>query len=49
MVIDENQPFEANLKAITQYLDNLLVGDESISIMPELKKKAKKFFVHDER
>ena len=49
MVIDENQPFEANLKPIAYYLDNLSVVDESISITPELKKKAKDFLVHDER
>ena len=49
IVIDENQRFEANLKAIAHYLDNLLAMDESISIMPVLKKKAKDFLVHDER
>ncbi len=49
MLIDENQPFEANLKAVAHYLDNLSMVDESISITPELKKKAKDFLVHDER
>ncbi len=49
MVIDENQLFEGNLKAIAHYLDKFLVVDESISITPELKKKAKNFLVHDER
>ncbi len=36
MAIDENQAFEANLKAIAHYLDNLSVLDESISITHEL-------------
>ncbi len=49
MVIDENQQFEENLKAITHYLENLSVVDESISITPEFQKKAKDFMVHDER
>ena len=49
MVIGENQPFEANIKAIAHYLDKLSVVDESISITVELKKKAKDFLVHDER
>ncbi len=49
MVINEDQPFEANLKAIAHYLENLSVVDESISITPELNKKAKDFLVHDER
>ena len=47
MIIDENQSFEAKLKAIAHYLDKLSVVDESISITPELKKKAKDFLVHD--
>ncbi len=41
--------FEANLKVMAHYLNNLSVMDESISIAPELKKKAKDFFVHDKR
>ncbi len=50
MVIDEdNQPFEANLKAFSHYLHNLSVVNMSISITSELKKKAKDFLVHDER
>ncbi len=48
-VIDENQPIEANLKSITDYLDKLSNLDESMSITPELKKKAKEFLVHDEK
>ncbi len=39
MVVDENQPFKAHIKAIAHYLDNLSVVDEPISITPELKKK----------
>ena len=38
MVIDYDCPFEANLKAIAHYLDNLSVVDGSISITPEVKK-----------
>ena len=49
MVIDDHQPVEANLRATAHYLDNLSVGDESISMTPEVKKKAKDFLVHDER
>ena len=49
MVIDDHHPFEANLKAIVYYLGNLSVVDESISIAPEVKTKAKDFLVHDER
>ncbi len=49
MVTYENQPFEANLKAIAHYLANLSVVDEYKSIKPTLKKKAKGFVVHDER
>ncbi len=48
-VINDNEPFEARLKASTHYLDNLLVVNESISITPELKRKAKDFLVHDEK
>ncbi len=49
MVIDENQPFEANLNAIAHYLDNLSIVALAISITLELKKKAKDFLAHDER
>ena len=49
LVIDDKQPFEANIKAIAHYLDNLSVVDDSISTTPELKKKAEDFLVHDER
>ena len=49
MVINENQPFEANLKAIAHYLHNLSVVNEFISITPELQKKAEDVLVHDER
>ncbi len=49
MVIDENQPFEANIKAITHSLDTLAVVEGSISIMLEFKKKAKEFLAHDKR
>ena len=49
MVIEDHQPFEANIKAIAHYLDNFSVVDESISIRLEVKKKAKDFLVHDER
>ncbi len=49
MLIDENQSFGANFKAITHYLDNFSIVDDSISITPELWKKAKDFLVHDER
>ncbi len=49
MVIDENQPFEANLKAMAHYLHKLSVLDESISITSELKKKARNFLVHGGR
>ena len=49
MVIDEDLPFEANLKAIAHYLDYVSVVDESIYITPELKKKAKDFLVHGEK
>ena len=48
LVIDDNQPFETNLNAIARQLDNLSVVDESISIKPESKKRAKDFLVHDE-
>ena len=34
VVIDDHQIFEANLKAIAHYLDNLSVVDESIPITP---------------
>ncbi len=47
MVNDENQPFEANLKAIAYILHNLSVVDESISITTDLK-KAKDFLVYAE-
>ena len=49
VVIDDHQPFEANLKAIAHYLGNLSAVDEPISVTPEVKKKAKDFLVHDER
>ncbi len=49
MVIGDHQTFEANLKAITHYLDNLSVVDEPISITPEVETKAKDFLVHYER
>ncbi len=39
-VIDGDQLFGANLKAIAHYLGNLSVVDESISITRELKRKA---------
>ncbi len=48
-LIDDDQPFEANLKAIGHYLNNLTVIDESISMTLELKRKAKDFLVRDER
>ncbi len=48
MVIDGNQTLEADLKAIAQYLDNLSVADDSISITPEFMKKATEFLVLDE-
>ncbi len=48
-MIDNNQPFEANLKAIGHHLGNLSVMDESISITLELKRRTKEFLVHDER
>ena len=49
LVIDGNQSFESHLKAIAHYLHNLSVVDESISITPDLKNKAKDFLVHNER
>ena len=41
VIIDNHQPFEANLKAVKHILDTLSVVDESVSVTPEVKKKAK--------
>ncbi len=49
MITDENQSFEANFEAIEHFLDNISVVEESISITPELKKKAKDVLVDDGR
>ena len=49
LMVDDNQPFEVNLKPFAHYLDNLLVVDKLISITPELKRKAKDFLVHEQR
>ena len=45
----ESCQLEGNLNAIACYLNNVSVTDESVSITPELNRKAKGFLVHDER
>ncbi len=49
MMVVESCQLNANLNAIIHYLNNISVMGESISITPELKRKANNFFVHDER
>ena len=48
-LIGDDQPFEANLKAIKHNLNNLSLIEGSISITPKLKRKEKDFFVHHKR
>ena len=49
VVINDSQLLRANVWAAANYLDDLSVVYESISMAPEIKRKAKCFLVHNDR